>query len=103
MCEISLKITKTKLLDIVLLAAVNILEEEKQGKFMLLPDVLFQAGFCDSKGQARRLILQNGVSMWIKDKFEKLDLIDIKLFEGEYVLKVGKRKVKKVNLMRNKS
>jgi tyrosyl-tRNA synthetase len=92
--NITLKESKL-LVDIV----QEIFEEEKQGKFILLPEVLFEAGFCDSKGQARRLILQGGVSIWIKDKFEKLDLIDIKLFEGEYILKVGKRKIKKVNLI----
>jgi tyrosyl-tRNA synthetase len=80
----------------------EMLEEEKQNKFILLPEVLFKAGFCDRKGQARRLILQGGVKLWYNKKSEKLEDIELKLFEGEYLLSVGKRKFKKVKIICNK-
>ena len=55
-------------------------------------DIVLQAGFAASKGQARRLVQQGGVSLdgsKVADPF-------LEVGEGDYILRVGKRKFARV-------
>jgi tyrosyl-tRNA synthetase len=57
-------------------------------------DLLVESGLADSKGAARRLIQQGGVSI---DE-AKIDAIDAELGSGDYLFKVGKRRFLKIRL-----
>jgi len=57
-------------------------------------DVIVQAGFAPSKGQARRLVQQGGVSI----NGEKISDPLLTMDSGEFILKVGKRKFGKIFL-----
>lgn len=59
-----------------------------------LADIMVQVGFAPSKGQARRLVQQGGVSL----DGEKISDPLLSLETGEFILKVGKRKFGKVHL-----
>lgn len=67
------------------------------GKSISLADVIVQVGFSSSKGEARRLIQQGGVSISgkkIVDHAQKLDSQQ----DSDFVLRVGKRKFGRVKL-----
>ena len=64
------------------------------GDSIRLVDVLAQAGLAESKGQAKRLIKQGGVS--VED--EKITSQDHTLSPGQYLIRVGKRKFRRVSL-----
>ena len=67
------------------------------GKSIFLADVIVQVGFSSSKGEARRLIQQGGVSISgkkIVDHAQKLDSQQV----CDFVLRVGKRKFGRVKL-----
>jgi tyrosyl-tRNA synthetase len=66
---------------------------------MLLADVIFNIGFAPSKGQARRLIKQGGVSI----DGEKITDPAQTVSPGEFVLKVGKRKFGRIQLVKGQS
>lgn len=67
------------------------------GNPISLADVIVQVGFSSSKGEARRLIQQGGVSISgkkIVDHTQKLDSRQ----DSDFILKVGKRKFGRVKL-----
>ena len=83
-----------KLVDIV----AQMLEDEKAGLVWALPDILVGVGLASSKGDARRLITQGGISIKGSAGFEKItDPLTI-FHEGEYIFKRGKRQFKKITL-----
>ncbi len=65
---------------------------------ILLPDLLVKTGLCPSKGEARRLIQQGGVSKGD----EKLTNFAVSFtpadFEGEFILRKGKKSFLRVTL-----
>jgi len=63
-----------------------------EDKEMWLPKIMKLSGIVNSTGEGIRLIKQGGVSV----NGEKWDDPDKKLFEGEYLLKAGKRKFLKI-------
>ncbi|MDP3296472.1 MAG: tyrosine--tRNA ligase [Thermodesulfovibrionia bacterium] len=63
-----------------------------EDKEMWLPKIMKDSGLAKSTSEAIRLIKQGGVSV----NGEKWDDPDKKLFEGEYLLKAGKRKFLKI-------
>lgn len=64
------------------------------GDSIRLVDVLARAGLAESKGQAKRLIRQGGVSV----EEEKIGSEDHTLSAGNYLIRVGKRKFRRVTL-----
>ena len=64
---------------------------------ILLPDILKDAGMVSSKGKAKRLIKQGGISINKKKVTEFLNEINIQ--NGD-VVKIGKRKFLKLVLVK---
>ena len=67
-------------------------------KAVWLPKVMHQAGLTGGTSEARRLIQQGGVQV----DGDKVTNVDLELDAGQtYLLRVGKRKFKRVNLQVN--
>ena len=67
---------------------------EMEGQGLRLTEAMVRAGMAESKGQAKRLIRQGGVS--VDDR--KVDSEDMELAEGSYLLKVGRRRFRRIQL-----
>ena len=81
-------------------AVAQMLEDEKAGIFVSLPKLLVSIGLASSKGDAKRLISQGGISFHNGKEFEKLGDPTSIFFPGEYVFRRGKRQFKKAIINR---
>lgn len=79
-------------------AVTQMIEDEEAGIVWPLPELLISIGLASSKGDARRLISQGGISVHWNNMWEKLTDPLIVFHEGEYVFKRGKHQFKKVIL-----
>ncbi|MCH8332745.1 tyrosine--tRNA ligase, partial [Candidatus Sumerlaeota bacterium] len=65
-----------------------------KGPRLRLTEAMVRAGMAESKGQAKRLIRQGGVS--VDDR--RVSSEDMELTEGSYLLKVGRRRFRRIQL-----